>query len=1727
MDAIINSIVTPVVESLLVPVKKHLGFLVSSTKHVKDMKEKMDQLNLTEQDIQKNLDEAYEKSYKVSNHVSPWLEKVKEMKGKAQSIPTGGIGCFNLGKRYKAGKKSCDILKAIQDLETWKSKIEFTKEQIPLAEVVSTSTGASTFTPEGTQNNFESRELIYKAALESLQPNNESHKMIALCGMGGVGKTTMMEQLKKEVQASKLFDRVVKVVIGENTDLIALQRAIAINIKLEDLKEETKDARADRLQKIFEEMSKQGKKTLVIMDDIWSEVELKDVGLSPLPNGFKMLFTSRDKRFCTHMGVRSNSIFEVGILNDVEAENLFFGTIGISDDDKHAFQNIGKDIVKKCGGLPIAIVTIAKILCNNKKAAWEKALSRLEKDDLKDLESITDRIFEMSYENLKDDDDKAIFLLCGLYPDDFDIPIEDLLRFGWGLGLLKDGKTLREARRDMEICVNNLLCANLLTKSDLMGCVKVHDLVRAFVLNKISEVKQASVVNIDNKTEQYANEAYERILLKCTGMTEFPSDFNYPNLSLLMLMDGHWSFKFPEDIYKRMEKLEVVSYEKMHIPLLPRTSEHSTKLRTLCLRSCSFINDDVSFLGNLSNLETLSFVDCGIRWLPRMIGKLRKLKLLDLTGCVNLRIDDGVFQNLCSLEELYMRAYDDSPIRFTDGNCDELEKLRKGLFALELEFFGNKEQPKNMSFKNLERFRISIGCELVALKDVEKYSFKNTIVLSGDYYELMEYKINVLFEKTEELYLRKVYNMNNLEDVSVRSSFSNLRVLDVCNCEDLKYLFTVDVANGLKELERLTISECHGMRTLVAENSRVGVIRFWKLKILSLSDLPEMVSLWDNVIELPEMVQLKLHNLPNFTSIYPESHNTPEVQSLLNKKVVTSKLKKLDISSMENLKQIWPCQVSSIQKNNASMLKLIKVKECCNLINIFPSNPLPLVSNLEELEVSTCGSVEVLFNMDFESLHEVGEHISSALRRIEVDKLGKLKEVWRMKGVNDSNIHINCFKGVESIEIRNCSIFRNIFTPATTNFDLGALTNYITESTGEEINGEISEMDDAIPNVTYPSYLLHNCHRLRHLGLENDNRVEEVVFEMDSQQPLLPPFLQTIRLCELNKMSHVWKCNWNRFLIRHHPPLQFPFQNLTNIYLDNCPNIKYLFSPLMAKYLYNLKHVYLDSCDGIEEVIWRRDDENEENTIYTSSHQNTTLFPCLDTLELKWLPHLKCVDDGGKRGKISSNAFHDQSQSVQVTGSYWSLCQYPTKIIISTCDALSSLIPWYAAGQMKRLQELKIINCKKVTDVFESEWSANNVEDGSAHGGAGTTLTRPTLRNTTIVAAPQLSNLIRVCIDECDLLPYIFTFNTLESLKQLKELTVRRCKAIQVIVKEENTGKSSKEVVFPRLEKLQLDHLPNLKGFFLGTNDFRWPSLDNVVIDECPQLMMLTSGQSTTPKLKYIRKWFGKCSVERDLHGVVNQNTFPNSSSEPAISKGIPCSFHNLIEINIKWRNDGRTIIPSNALLQLEKLQQITIEGSCDGVEEVFEVVAVEGSGSSESKTVVPISNLTQVKLEWLKDLKYLWKSNQWMVLEFPNLTTLSIYNCYKLEHVFTCSMVGSLVQLQDLSISSCEKIEVIVKEEEEEECDAKVNEIILPRLNSLKLQSLRNLKGFCLGKESFSMPALDTLQINWCPTITDFTKGHVSIPELKLIDTTFGMWNVKPDLNSFIKTKQGEGYEF
>ncbi|KAI3746192.1 hypothetical protein L6452_08616 [Arctium lappa] len=225
------------------------------------------------------------------------------------------------------------------------------------------------------------------------------------------------------------------------------------------------------------------------------------------------------------------------------------------------------------------------------------------------------------------------------------------------------------------------------------------------------------------------------------------------------------------------------------------------------------------------------------------------------------------------------------------------------------------------------------------------------------------------------------------------------------------------------------------------------------------------------------------------------------MQPFLNKEVVIPKLEKLHIRNMENLKMIWPCEFSSSEEVNDCILREIRVERCDSGVNLFPSNPMSLLHHLEELNVSSCDSIEVLFNID---LRCVGKNVEvgSCLRSIHVSFAENLREVWRIKGANDSGHVINGFQAIESIFIRGCKRFRNVFTPTTTtNFDMRALTMLTIIDCGE------NEKDDEMVNsrqeqeikVAFPSYLMHTFHNLHNLSIYNYKGVE-VVFDIESPQ---------------------------------------------------------------------------------------------------------------------------------------------------------------------------------------------------------------------------------------------------------------------------------------------------------------------------------------------------------------------------------------------------------------------------------------------------------------------------------------------------------------------------------------------------------------------------------------------------------------------------------------------------
>ena len=105
-------------------------------------------------------------------------------------------------------------------------------------------------------------------------------------------------------------------------------------------------------------------------------------------------------------------------------------------------------------------------------------------------------------------------------------------------------------------------------------------------------------------------------------------------------------------------------------------------------------------------------------------------------------------------------------------------------------------------------------------------------------------------------------------------------------------------------------------------------------------------------------------------------------------------------------------------------------------------------------------------------------------------------------------------------------------------------------------------------------------------------------------------------------------------------------------------------------------------------------------------------------------------------------------------------------------------------------------------------------------------------------------NLQELMIDECHTLLYLFPYSTVESLAQLKQLSIWDCEAMEVVV---TTTKAIGEyqqglrlnhdhhIFFPKLERLALGYLPKLKSFCEGDR-IECPSFLELKITDCKSL---------------------------------------------------------------------------------------------------------------------------------------------------------------------------------------------------------------------------------------------------------------------------------------------------
>ncbi|KAK6933601.1 NB-ARC [Dillenia turbinata] len=301
-----------------------------------------------------------------------------------------------------------------------------------------------------------SRGSIRDEVLEALKKDDV--KVLGLYGMGGVGKTTLVQEVVKQAESMKLFDQILMAVVSQDPSIRKIQDQLGLSLR------DDKESDAERAGRLHEKLGKTGK-VLVILDDLWRYLDLQAVGI-PNPDKHKcckIVITTRRKDVCDQMDCKNNS-FSVMVLSEEEGWNLFKKMAGDSVTSAEV-KPVAIEVAKECCGLPLAIVVVARALKDKNPTRWKDALRQLRASAPTTVEGVHMDVYSrlrLSYD----------------YLDDDEISIEQQMRYGMGLGLFHQaglGGTIQEAREKADSFVDILKSACLLLDEDGEGYVRVHD----------------------------------------------------------------------------------------------------------------------------------------------------------------------------------------------------------------------------------------------------------------------------------------------------------------------------------------------------------------------------------------------------------------------------------------------------------------------------------------------------------------------------------------------------------------------------------------------------------------------------------------------------------------------------------------------------------------------------------------------------------------------------------------------------------------------------------------------------------------------------------------------------------------------------------------------------------------------------------------------------------------------------------------------------------------------------------------------------------------------------------------------------------------------------------------------------------------------------------------------------------------------------------------------------
>ncbi|MED6155521.1 hypothetical protein PIB30_006026 [Stylosanthes scabra] len=838
------------------------------------------------------------------------------------------------------------------------------------------------------------RDTIVKLLLDDAYVGELS--VIPIVGMGGIGKTTLAKLVYNDDNVQKKFKVKAWVCDGEEQfDVLKVTKAVREKTCSTPCNSNDLDTAQNHLKNALA-----GKNFLVVVDDVWSSNrEAWESFLNPFEcgsEGGKVLVTTRLDKVASVVKTKHNQAQNLSLLDEEQCWSVFANRAWdhAESRDRSILEEIGRKIVGKCKGLPLAAQTLGGLLRGkDNEKDWNDVLNSEIWDFLEEDSGILPAL-RISYFHLPSHL-KRCFVYCSLYPKDCEFVRDELILLWMAEGLLQQPKSeniLEEVGYEyFDDLVSRSFFQHSNSKED---CFVMHDLMHDLAtfyggkfFSRTFELKSAA--KYDNKARHLSflpDDYYpiSEILKACGSLKHVRSLLGY---SFSTEDEFSVGINDPYHLLKQLKYLRVLAFDGFFNDenLLRDSIGELIHLRYLDLSETSVMTLPES-LGNLYNLQTLKLRRCEkLKKLPTNIQNLVNLRHLDIEGTEVEEMPKGMskLQDLHFLSDYIVGKHEENGV----GELGELPHLRRSLCIDKLENVKNSGEASNAR--------------------VAEKTLLNELCLWWSSIEESE----VCDSQTEKDVLDKLHPHKNLKELIIggyrgtmfpdwvgHSSYHNMTALWLGGC---KNCWVLPSLGQLPSLMELTLSGFDMVKKIGAEFykpdgthhhhqetpfpslkslefHKMGCWEEWEsfkcgdddapfpqLEVLRISDCPKLRG------DLPAFLpSLKTLHIDKCSQLGCDMPRAPIIHELIIVGKQEARIRELPLSMLERLAVNGEQQVEyvfdAITRSQPTSLKDLTISNYSSAIS-FPGDSFP--PSLRELHINDCKNVE--FPMQHQQHHSL------------------------------------------------------------------------------------------------------------------------------------------------------------------------------------------------------------------------------------------------------------------------------------------------------------------------------------------------------------------------------------------------------------------------------------------------------------------------------------------------------------------------------------------------------------------------------------------------------------------------------------------------------------------------------------------------------------------------------------------------------------------------------------